>query len=41
MGDKSHPQSENIYAMLNKLGKQMEEARYVLDINFLLHDVEE
>ena len=41
MGDKLHPQSEKIYAMLNNLGKQMEEAGYVLDTNFVLHDVEE
>jgi pentatricopeptide repeat protein len=41
VGDKSHPQSEKIYAMLNSLAKQMEEAGYIPDTNFVLHDVEE
>eukprot|EP01018_Ginkgo_biloba_P039769 Gb_41015 [translate_table: standard] len=41
VGDKSHPQSEKIYAMLDTLAWQMEEAGYVPDTNFVLHDVEE
>eukprot|EP01018_Ginkgo_biloba_P037431 Gb_29873 [translate_table: standard] len=41
VGDKSHPQSEKIYAMLGRLAEQMEEAGYVPNTNFVLHDVEE
>eukprot|EP01018_Ginkgo_biloba_P018714 Gb_21688 [translate_table: standard] len=40
-GDRSHPQSEKIYAMLAILAGQMEEAGYVPNTNFALHDVEE
>eukprot|EP01018_Ginkgo_biloba_P034366 Gb_06115 [translate_table: standard] len=39
--DKSHPQTEKIYAMLDRLACQMEEAGYLPDTNFVLHDVEE
>eukprot|EP01018_Ginkgo_biloba_P018484 Gb_38129 [translate_table: standard] len=41
VGDRSHSQSEKIYAMLETLSRQMEEAGYVPDTNFVLHDVEE
>jgi hypothetical protein len=41
VGDRTHPQSENIYTMLEILDGQMKEAGYVPDINFVLHDVEE
>eukprot|EP01018_Ginkgo_biloba_P026238 Gb_36365 [translate_table: standard] len=41
VGDRSHPQSEKIYATLETLSRQMEEAGYVPDTNFVLHDVEE
>eukprot|EP01018_Ginkgo_biloba_P029185 Gb_18412 [translate_table: standard] len=40
-GDKSHSQSEKIYAVLENLAGQMKEAGYVPDKNFVLHDVEE
>jgi pentatricopeptide repeat protein len=40
-GDRLHPQSEAIYAVLEKLARQMKEAGYVPDTNFVLHDVEE
>eukprot|EP01018_Ginkgo_biloba_P008730 Gb_35202 [translate_table: standard] len=39
--DRLHPQSEEIYAMLERLAKQMKDAGYVPDTNFVLHDVEE
>eukprot|EP01018_Ginkgo_biloba_P013907 Gb_04460 [translate_table: standard] len=41
VGDRSHPQSDKIYAMLETLARQMEEAGYVPNTNFVLHDVEE
>eukprot|EP01018_Ginkgo_biloba_P018893 Gb_18914 [translate_table: standard] len=41
VGDKSHPQSEKIYAMLESLASQMEAAGYVPDTRFVLHNVEE
>jgi hypothetical protein len=41
VGDKSHPQSQDIYTMLETLAEQMGEAGYVPDTNFVLHDVEE
>eukprot|EP01018_Ginkgo_biloba_P037427 Gb_17092 [translate_table: standard] len=41
VGDKSHPHSEKIYAMLSTLDGQMKEAGYVPNTNFVLHDVEE
>eukprot|EP01018_Ginkgo_biloba_P028159 Gb_32965 [translate_table: standard] len=39
--DRSHPQMERIYAMLERLARQMEVAGYVPDMNFALHDVKE
>eukprot|EP01018_Ginkgo_biloba_P030315 Gb_23089 [translate_table: standard] len=39
-GDRSHPQSEKLYAMLENMAGQMKEAGYVPDTNFVLHDVE-
>eukprot|EP01018_Ginkgo_biloba_P026951 Gb_35042 [translate_table: standard] len=41
VGDQSHPQSDEIYARLETLLRQMEAAGYVPDTNFVLHDVEE
>eukprot|EP01018_Ginkgo_biloba_P024290 Gb_24630 [translate_table: standard] len=41
VGDRSHPQTEKIYAMLERLSGQLEKAGYMPDKNFLLHDVEE
>eukprot|EP01018_Ginkgo_biloba_P020119 Gb_16017 [translate_table: standard] len=41
VGDRSHPQSENIYATLEVLAGQMKEAGYVPNTNFVLHDVED
>eukprot|EP01018_Ginkgo_biloba_P019480 Gb_00846 [translate_table: standard] len=41
VGDRSHPQSEKIYATLETLSGQMKEAGYVPLMNFALHDVEE
>eukprot|EP01018_Ginkgo_biloba_P037439 Gb_29879 [translate_table: standard] len=41
VGDRSHPQSEKIYATLEALARQMEAAGYVPNTNFVLHDVEE
>eukprot|EP01018_Ginkgo_biloba_P030400 Gb_19693 [translate_table: standard] len=40
-GDTSHPQSEEIYAMLESLSGKMEAAGYVPDTNFVLQDVKE
>eukprot|EP01018_Ginkgo_biloba_P007178 Gb_33575 [translate_table: standard] len=39
--DRSHAQTEKIYAVLGRLAEQMKEAGYVRDTNFVLHDVEE
>eukprot|EP01018_Ginkgo_biloba_P014934 Gb_01648 [translate_table: standard] len=39
--DTSHPQTEEIYATLEKLAGQMEEEGYVPDMNFVLHDIED
>eukprot|EP01018_Ginkgo_biloba_P019749 Gb_26057 [translate_table: standard] len=41
VGDRSHAQTEEIYAMLEGLAGQMKEAGYVPDTNFVLHDVDE
>eukprot|EP01018_Ginkgo_biloba_P018851 Gb_21567 [translate_table: standard] len=41
VGDRSHSQSEKIYATLETLGGQMKEAGYMPDTSFVLHDVEE
>eukprot|EP01018_Ginkgo_biloba_P026033 Gb_07043 [translate_table: standard] len=40
-GNRSHPQSDKIYDLLESLAVQMEKAGYVPDTNFVLHDVEE
>ena len=39
-GDKSHPQSKQIYGMLETLSGQMKDAGYVPITNFVMHDVE-
>eukprot|EP01018_Ginkgo_biloba_P010080 Gb_35396 [translate_table: standard] len=39
-GNISHPQSEDIYVKLETLTKQMKEAGYVPNTNFVLHDLE-
>eukprot|EP01018_Ginkgo_biloba_P037442 Gb_29881 [translate_table: standard] len=39
VGDRSHPQSEKIYAMLETLVRQIKETGYVSKTNFVLHDV--
>lgn len=41
VGDKSHPQAEQIYAFLKKLHAKMREEGYVADTGFVLHDVED
>eukprot|EP01018_Ginkgo_biloba_P019722 Gb_21824 [translate_table: standard] len=41
VGDRSHPQTEKIYAMLETLAGQMKDAGYVPNTNYVLHDVEE
>eukprot|EP01018_Ginkgo_biloba_P009810 Gb_15639 [translate_table: standard] len=41
VGDRSHPQTHEIYTKLERLFGQMKEAGYVPDTNFVLHDVEE
>eukprot|EP01018_Ginkgo_biloba_P025793 Gb_04079 [translate_table: standard] len=41
VADRSHPQSEKIYAILETLAGKMKEAGYVPNTNFVLHDVEE
>eukprot|EP01018_Ginkgo_biloba_P030322 Gb_23083 [translate_table: standard] len=40
-GDRSHPESEDIYAMWENLVSQMREEGYVPDTNFVLQDVED
>jgi len=40
-GDKSHPQKDDIYAMLDKLAREMKEAGYVPGTNAVLLDVED
>eukprot|EP01018_Ginkgo_biloba_P012920 Gb_21941 [translate_table: standard] len=40
-GDRSHPQTQKIYAMLDRLSRQMKVAGYVPDTRFVSHDVEE
>eukprot|EP00253_Pinus_taeda_P008201 PITA_08201 len=39
--DRSHPQSEEIYAKLRELTKQIKEAGYVLNPSFALHNMEQ
>eukprot|EP01018_Ginkgo_biloba_P019470 Gb_05264 [translate_table: standard] len=41
VGDISHPQTQIIYAELERLSWQMKEAGYIPNMNFALHDVEE
>eukprot|EP01018_Ginkgo_biloba_P003474 Gb_25271 [translate_table: standard] len=41
VGNRSHPQSEKIFATLDTLATLMKDAGYVPDTNFVLHDVEE
>eukprot|EP01018_Ginkgo_biloba_P002598 Gb_38504 [translate_table: standard] len=41
VGDKSHPQTEKIYAKLEKLSQQLKAAGYVPKTRFVLNDVEE
>eukprot|EP01018_Ginkgo_biloba_P006877 Gb_03545 [translate_table: standard] len=41
VGDRTHPQSEKIYAKLRSLAMQMKEAGYVPDTKFVLRDMEE
>ncbi|KAM3229912.1 hypothetical protein ACQJBY_060614 [Aegilops geniculata] len=41
VGDKSHPRTEEIYALLKKLYGKMREEGYVADTGFVLHDVED
>jgi len=38
--DRSHPQIEEVHVMLNRLAGPMEEAGYVPNTNFVLHDME-
>eukprot|EP01018_Ginkgo_biloba_P013190 Gb_32456 [translate_table: standard] len=40
-GDRSHPQTQKIYAKLERLSRQMKAAGYVPDTRFVLHDLEE
>eukprot|EP01018_Ginkgo_biloba_P015573 Gb_28676 [translate_table: standard] len=39
-GDRSHPQTKDIYAKLESLFGQMKDSGYMVDTNFVLHDVE-
>eukprot|EP01018_Ginkgo_biloba_P027654 Gb_41804 [translate_table: standard] len=39
--DRSHPQMIEIYAKLDELTRQIKQAGYVPDMNFVLHDVEQ
>eukprot|EP01018_Ginkgo_biloba_P003261 Gb_27381 [translate_table: standard] len=41
VGDKSHPQTEKIYAKLERLSRQMKAVGYLPDTRFVLRDVEE
>lgn len=41
VGDKLHPQAEEIYVLLKKLYLKMREEGYVADTGFVLHDVED
>ncbi|XP_059067384.1 pentatricopeptide repeat-containing protein At5g16860 [Cryptomeria japonica] len=41
VGDKSHPQTQEIYAMLEKLSLEMKAAGYIPDTRPVLNDVEE
>eukprot|EP01018_Ginkgo_biloba_P018985 Gb_02561 [translate_table: standard] len=41
VGDRSHPEKERLYEMLESLDGQMKATGYVRDTQFVLHDVEE
>lgn len=41
VGDRSHPQTEEIYAELQRLTGLMKEAGHVHDVHFILHDKEQ
>ena len=41
VADKSHPQTKDIYAMLEILTGQMKVASYVSNVDFVLHKVED
>eukprot|EP01018_Ginkgo_biloba_P031232 Gb_01322 [translate_table: standard] len=41
VGDRSHPETHKIYAMLKRLSGKMKEAGYASNTDFVLHDVEE
>ena len=41
VGDRSHPQSDRIYEILDHLAERMKEAGYLPDTSFVLPDVEE
>lgn len=41
IGDRSHPQTEQIYAKLGELEKKIKEAGYIADTRFALHDTDE
>ncbi|KAK8953152.1 Pentatricopeptide repeat-containing protein [Platanthera guangdongensis] len=41
VGDKSHPQYQDIYEMLNVFSEKLKLAGYVPNTNFVLHDVDE
>eukprot|EP01018_Ginkgo_biloba_P027869 Gb_30918 [translate_table: standard] len=41
VSDRSHSQTQQIYAKLEELTKQIKQVGYVPDTNFVLHDVEE
>ncbi|XP_057827530.2 putative pentatricopeptide repeat-containing protein At3g13770, mitochondrial [Cryptomeria japonica] len=41
VGDRSHPQTKEIYLKLERLSRQMKEAGYVPDRSFTLNDVDE
>ncbi|KAI4376316.1 hypothetical protein MLD38_014095 [Melastoma candidum] len=40
-GDRSHPETENIYALLRGLKELMKEAGYIPNTKFVLHDVDQ
>jgi pentatricopeptide repeat protein len=41
VGDRSHPQTEEIYAMVERLAVQMKAAGYVPNTSLVLHDVDD
>eukprot|EP01018_Ginkgo_biloba_P026789 Gb_37516 [translate_table: standard] len=41
VGDRSHSETQRIYSRLESLAKQMEEAGYTPNTNFVLHDVDQ